>query len=145
MAFCLCCEVNQIYQERSRTTHLGQTKGNSIHSSTLSSLSDNPLLAQTSQNKTEVPGLISACLSMIEELLNLCNSNIRDDRRVLTMSKDFPRLYRLMPSKLIIPLQESLTASLPPTSTSESTHQPFPVDAPTFYGKYIRFLSSPSA
>ncbi|KAF8076761.1 hypothetical protein FPV67DRAFT_1472577 [Lyophyllum atratum] len=83
--------------------------------------------------KTEIPELIRQCVAMTNELLNLCDYHIDDDsRKTLTMSKDFKRLAELGKSLLIIPLQESLTASLPPTSSAESDHQPFPPNAPTF-------------
>lgn len=83
--------------------------------------------------KTEIPELIRQCVAMTNELLNLCDYHIDDDsRKTLTMSKDFRRLAELGKSPLIIPLQESLTASLPPTSSAESDHQPFPPNAPTF-------------
>lgn len=73
---------------------------------------------------------------MTEQLLALCDHPVRDEKKNLNMSKDFPGLYRLAPSQLIIPLQESLTASLPPTSSSSDTvHQPFPSDPPTFARK----------
>jgi serine/threonine-protein kinase ATR len=71
---------------------------------------------------------------MTNELLALCDHPIDDEKKTLSMSKDFRRLAALGRSSLIIPLQESLTASLPPTSSLESTHQPFPADAPTFEG-----------
>ncbi|KAF5387623.1 hypothetical protein D9615_000714 [Tricholomella constricta] len=83
--------------------------------------------------KTEIPELIRQCVAMTNELLNLCDYHIDDDsRKTLTMPKDFRRLAELGKSPLIIPLQESLTASLPPTSSAESAHQPFPPNAPTF-------------
>ncbi|RDB19974.1 Serine/threonine-protein kinase atr [Hypsizygus marmoreus] len=82
---------------------------------------------------TEIPTLINECLSMTNELLNLCDYHIEDSsKKTMGMRKDFPRLADLGKSPLIIPLQESLTASLPPLSSSESTHQPFPLNAPTF-------------
>jgi serine/threonine-protein kinase ATR len=72
---------------------------------------------------------------MTNELLALCDYPIDDDTsKTLTMTKHFPKLAALGRSPLIIPLQESLTASLPPTSSSESVHQPFPINAPTFEG-----------
>ncbi|KIK53267.1 hypothetical protein GYMLUDRAFT_77511 [Collybiopsis luxurians FD-317 M1] len=86
---------------------------------------------------SKVPNLVNLSLEMTNELLELCNfdvSTVNLDRRKLTMSRDFPRLFKLGKSDLIIPLQESLTASLPPASSSESVHQPFPSDAPTFAG-----------
>ena len=81
---------------------------------------------------TEVPGLINDSLTMTNQLLDLCDYPIKDDNKTLNMQKQFPELFKLAPSRVIIPLQESLTADFPPTSSSEATHQPFPVDAPTF-------------
>jgi len=69
---------------------------------------------------------------MTNELLSLCDYQINDDSRKTLSMKEFPRLAALGNSQLIIPLQESLSANLPPTSSLESTHQPFPSNAPTF-------------
>ncbi|KAF9462064.1 hypothetical protein BDZ94DRAFT_1283268 [Collybia nuda] len=81
----------------------------------------------------QVPMLINQCVAMTNELLALCDYPIDDDSsKTLTMAKHFPKLAALGRSPLIIPLQESLTVSLPPTSSSESIHQPFPINAPTF-------------
>ncbi|CCL98247.1 uncharacterized protein FIBRA_00241 [Fibroporia radiculosa] len=88
-------------------------------------------LRQNSENPTTVPQLINECQRMTDELLGLCDAPVREAKS-LSMRKDFSRLFSLAPSQLIIPLQESLTASLPPTSSNEATHRPFPVDAPTF-------------
>jgi serine/threonine-protein kinase ATR len=78
---------------------------------------------------------------MTHELLGLCDYQLRDDKRSLSMRRDFPRLYALAPSRLIIPLQESLTASLPPSSSSSADHQPFPVDLPVFQGKWSTLVN----
>lgn len=79
---------------------------------------------------------------MTEELLNLCNRPISEDRKTVHMNREFPRLAALGRSKLLIPLQESLTANLPPASstTENSTHVPFPSAAPTFEGKRYLFF-----
>jgi len=70
---------------------------------------------------------------MTNELLALCDHFIPEDsKKVFTMGRDFPKLAAHGKSPLIIPLQESLNASLPSTSTSESLYQPFPPNAPTF-------------
>ena len=37
-------------------------------------------------------------------------------------------------TRILIPLQESLTANLPPSSAAEATHRPFPSNPPTFKG-----------
>ncbi|KAF8622078.1 hypothetical protein AX15_007222 [Amanita polypyramis BW_CC] len=76
--------------------------------------------------------LIDQSASMTNELLALCDHRVSDDKKQLSMYKDFPKLAALGRSDLIIPLQESLTATLPPTSALESTHQPFPQGVPTF-------------
>ena len=74
---------------------------------------------------------------MANALLALCDYPIKDDsKKTLSLKKDCPALAKLFPCSLIIPLQEYLIASLPPTSsTSDSQHRPFPVDAPTFESK----------
>ncbi|KAG6850186.1 hypothetical protein H0H93_016614 [Arthromyces matolae] len=99
-----------------------EQRGKSI----LSQLQSNP-----NNRKNEVPELVRQCLAMTNELLKLCDYPIDDDKKTLSM-RSFKRLAELGKSPLIIPLQESLTASLPPTSSAESNHQPFPLNAPTF-------------
>jgi len=91
--------------------------------------------------RNTVSKLVQQSLSMTNELLSLCDQHIDDGKYTLSMSKDFPTLKRIGRCDLIIPLQESLTASLPPTPETESTHHPFPLDAPTFHGKILN--SSP--
>ena len=104
---------------------------------------------QTRQNdptnaNTELPALITQSHAMTEELLKLCNHPIDDDRKTLSMKREFPMLASLGKSRLLIPLQESLTANLPPASstTENSTHVPFPSAAPTFEGKCHPFSSA---
>ncbi|KZT05577.1 uncharacterized protein LAESUDRAFT_655532 [Laetiporus sulphureus 93-53] len=83
-------------------------------------------------NRDNVATLINESLKMSEELLVLTNRPVRDDKKTMSMAKDAPALLRLAPSQLIIPIQESLIASLPPTSSSDANYQPFPINAPTF-------------
>jgi len=77
---------------------------------------------------------------MTNELLALCDRHVDDGKFTLSMSRDFAALKRMGHCDLIIPLQESLTASLPPTPETESKHYPFPLDTPTFQGE-VSFLS----
>ena len=86
--------------------------------------------------QSQVATLINQSQAMTKELLALCDHFVDENKTTLSMSKDFPRLKALGNSSLIIPLQESLTASLPPASSDESTHQPFPLDVPTFKGQF---------
>lgn len=84
--------------------------------------------------------------AMTDELLGLCNYPIDDDRKTLSMKRDFPKLAALGRSPLLVPLQESLTVNLPPTSSTEdSNHVPFPVLAPTFEGAHSYSIVGPIA
>ncbi|PBK93781.1 hypothetical protein ARMGADRAFT_1100399 [Armillaria gallica] len=89
--------------------------------------------------------LLNQCVAMTDELLALCEYPIDDNpRKSLSMSRTFPSLARLGQSDLIIPLQESLTANIPPVSITNSDFNPFPIDAPTFTEFYddIEVMSS---
>jgi serine/threonine-protein kinase ATR len=72
---------------------------------------------------------------MVKELLAMSEREVPENEFTLGMQKHFPGLARLAPSKLIMPLQEYLTANLPPAST-DMTHQPFPLNIPRFMSKY---------
>ncbi|KAI5993676.1 hypothetical protein EDD15DRAFT_2388093 [Pisolithus albus] len=101
-----------------------ETRGRTI----LEALQNDP-----SNAETRLPNLITLIHAMTDELLRLCNHPIDDDRKTLSMRRDFPKLAALGRSPLLIPLQESLTVNLPPTSSTEnSVHVPFPTSAPTF-------------
>ncbi|KAI0322491.1 hypothetical protein OF83DRAFT_1093546 [Amylostereum chailletii] len=84
-----------------------------------------------------IPPLVNECLAMVDALLKLCHFDVKGDTKTLNMRRDFPGLARLTPSNLIIPLQDSMIPIFPPTSsTADSQHHPFPIDAPKFH----RFL-----
>jgi serine/threonine-protein kinase ATR len=70
---------------------------------------------------------------MTSALLDLCDHPVKEGKVWLSMRKDFPRLHKMLPSKLIIPLQESLTAYIPIHIVTRD-HQPFPTEAPFFQG-----------
>ncbi|KAF5363593.1 hypothetical protein D9756_000300 [Leucocoprinus leucothites] len=94
----------------------------------LDQLKNNPKLS-----RTKIPILVQQIGTMTNELLSLCDHQIDDDKKTLHMRKDFPRLAQIGRCELIIPLQESLTASLPPVSADQSAHQPFPANLPMFH------------
>lgn len=85
----------------------------------------------------DLPHLIEASLNLSDALLGLCNNPIPggDKQKNVSMSRAFPKLYKMLPLPLLIPLQESLRAVLPSTSSAESHHQPFPANAPTFHSE----------
>ena len=74
---------------------------------------------------------------MTRELLSVCEAVVPNKRPTLSMSKNYPKLYRLLPSELIIPLQESLIVNLPPAGSSARDYEPFPVDPPKFQSMYM--------
>lgn len=93
----------------------------------------------------EVSRLVAESLAMTDELLGLCDYDLQKNRKkvndsTMSMSECCPRLYKLGHSELLIPLQESLTVTLPPTSASQSQHKPFPLDSPTFEGMYYTLI-----
>jgi serine/threonine-protein kinase ATR len=78
---------------------------------------------------------------MTDELLRLCNHVVPDDLKApLSMAKLFPGLANLTPSQLIVPLQESLIASLPSESSLETSHQPFPHHLPTIHSMFVHTM-----
>jgi serine/threonine-protein kinase ATR len=95
------------------------------------------LQSNPANENTNVADLIKQTIAMTNELLALCDHYINDDpKKALTMARDFPRLAALGRSRLLIPLQESLNANLPPNSSSGSEHQPFPTNAPLFESEH---------
>ena len=87
--------------------------------------------------RSNIQKLVQQSISMTNELLALCDYHVDDGKYLLSMTKNFPALKQLGDCDLIIPLQESLTASLPPTPETESTHCPFPLDTPTFHSTLL--------
>jgi len=51
-----------------------------------------------------------------------------------SLEKEFPGLCAMLPSQIMIPVQLSLTAALPPKDSNPTDHNPFPAAAPSFYG-----------
>ncbi|KZV76007.1 hypothetical protein PENSPDRAFT_570505 [Peniophora sp. CONT] len=89
--------------------------------------------APASEDTTELRKIVNENMAMVAELLRLCDLPIAEKKFTLSMKKDVPGLMRLAPSRLILPLQESLVASLPPASSErDSAHKPFPTICPTF-------------
>ncbi|GAA5857265.1 hypothetical protein JCM8547_009406 [Rhodosporidiobolus lusitaniae] len=89
--------------------------------------------ASTSRGQSSnVSILVDEGLKLVDQLLNLCNHPINGKVDTLSMKKTFPGLYKTAPTSLIIPLQSSLTVSLPFDSSHVATHKPFPPNLPVF-------------
>ncbi|TRM67831.1 hypothetical protein BD626DRAFT_449908 [Schizophyllum amplum] len=84
---------------------------------------------------TKLSDLIVKSELMTTHLLGLCEYRVEDKGvSSLSMSRHFPDLHKIGCSNLIIPLQESMIASLPPASSDDASHRPFADDLPTFNG-----------
>ncbi|MBW0473796.1 hypothetical protein O181_013511 [Austropuccinia psidii MF-1] len=73
---------------------------------------------------------IEQCRKLVRQLLKLCNFPIKNPTKHLRLNEVFPTLQQCTPCDLIIPLQYSLVASLPPHDVNFATHQPFSSDLP---------------
>jgi serine/threonine-protein kinase ATR len=72
--------------------------------------------------------------ALVGHLLELCNQEIPKNSPEVTMEKYFKGLYNYMKKRtlnLIIPLQASLTVTLPPDGKPNSTHKAFLQELPT--------------
>ncbi|KAH8834205.1 hypothetical protein DL96DRAFT_1579811 [Flagelloscypha sp. PMI_526] len=78
--------------------------------------------------------LVQQSRKMTEELLILCDAEIDSIKKGSLRMSMFPNLAKIGKCDLIIPLQQSLTASLPPAGSKQGTHKPFPSSLPTFNG-----------
>lgn len=79
--------------------------------------------------------LISNWLALTKEFVHLSDTEAKQAGE-MDMKRSFPALYKLCPMPLILPLQDSLTVTMPPSSSSaEAKHQPFDAAAPTFHGE----------
>lgn len=90
--------------------------------------------------QNEAKGLVSHLVAhwgaMTTYLLDLSDKEI-GSIDMISMAKEAPKLLRVCPSQLILPLQDSMTVLLPSTTTLKDMHQPFRARAPTFASKCI--------
>ncbi|GAA5921352.1 hypothetical protein JCM1841_002451 [Sporobolomyces salmonicolor] len=77
--------------------------------------------------------LVDEGLKLVDQLLYLCNYSISGKVDTLRGKKTFPDLYRLAPTHIIIPLQSSLTVSLPFDASQAASYKPFPDNLPVFH------------
>ncbi|KAG8968537.1 serine/threonine-protein kinase M1 [Tulasnella sp. 419] len=92
--------------------------------------------------RSMVKKLVDQWEAMSRELLNLCDFPVDNDTTTLPITK-FPNLTRLAKSDLILPLQSSMTVTLP-SSSSQDEHQPFPLFLPTIrdFGDEVEIMRS---
>ncbi|KAI9005259.1 hypothetical protein BC832DRAFT_531539 [Gaertneriomyces semiglobifer] len=72
---------------------------------------------------------------LVEQLLGLCNYKLQPRETTLSVSKHFRNMERKAPLHMIVPLQSTMTVSLPSESNQGlSMHRPFPAEAPKIQG-----------
>ncbi|KAG9097745.1 serine/threonine-protein kinase M1 [Ceratobasidium sp. 370] len=91
------------------------------------------ILEKVQSTNKDVRDLIMQSVAMVGELLAMSERDTPANEFTLSLKKHFAALARLAPSKLIMPLQEYLTVNLPPSTAAKDTHQPFPLNIPTFH------------
>ncbi|KZO97981.1 hypothetical protein CALVIDRAFT_50339 [Calocera viscosa TUFC12733] len=80
--------------------------------------------------REHVAQLVTESVKMTTELLNLADYNLPDNQYTMYISRQCRELRKITPSHLILPLQESMTVTLPSTSANQDQHKPFPNTTP---------------
>lgn len=80
--------------------------------------------------------LISQANKFVDQLLALSNFAVPKSQSIISLSKEFRTLQRLVPVDLVIPLQEYLAVALPVSAENFKNHNPFASNLPTIAGTY---------
>jgi serine/threonine-protein kinase ATR len=59
-------------------------------------------------------------------LLRLADDKVEDRKREMSIATHYPYVTSVFPSKMIMPLQDALTCTLPSSSDTVQIHNPFP-------------------
>lgn len=59
-------------------------------------------------------------------LLKLADDQIEDKRKEMSIATHFPYVNSVFPSRMIMPLQDALTCTLPSSADTVQSHNPFP-------------------
>ena len=70
-----------------------------------------------------------------QNLLTFANDKVENKKRDLTISMDFKYVKSAFPSRMIVPLQDALTCTLPSTANTVNSHNPFPAAPVEILGK----------
>ncbi|KAL8992285.1 MAG: hypothetical protein Q9169_007221 [Polycauliona sp. 2 TL-2023] len=69
-----------------------------------------------SSDAKELKGLIAHGQRLSDQLLRVCEGDIHGKSSTISLSKDLGFVHKMAPCKLVVPLESSLTASLPPSA-----------------------------
>ncbi|TIC65516.1 hypothetical protein E3Q01_02063 [Wallemia mellicola] len=95
------------------------------------------IVATVQHNETpENRNIIREALTLVNEMLSLCNKSVNQDEWTIHLNKSFPKMVNLAPMNFILPLQSSMTVTLPATNKHSNSHQPFP-DKPVRIYKFV--------
>jgi serine/threonine-protein kinase ATR len=73
---------------------------------------------------------------LVKQLLHVANYETQD-MKSLSMKNNFPALRAMLPCKIIMPFQSSMTVTLPTDPTTVLSHNPFPQELITFKGSKL--------
>jgi serine/threonine-protein kinase ATR len=73
-------------------------------------------------------------------LLKLADDKVEDRNKSMSITQHYPYVLTVFPSKMIMPLQDALTCSLPSTTDTLKTHNPFPGSLVEIKGRCICVL-----
>lgn len=59
-------------------------------------------------------------------LLRLADDHVEDRKRDMSIALHYPYVNNVFPSRMIMPLQDALTCTLPSSSDTVLSHNPFP-------------------
>ena len=68
-------------------------------------------------------------------LLALADDKTEDKKRDLSISQHFPYAKSVFPSRMIVPLQDALTCTLPSIANTVKSHSPFSERPVELHGK----------
>ena len=86
--------------------------------------------------------LIQDAHKLSKTLLKLADDKVEERRKDMSISTHYPYVREAFPSRMIMPLQDALTCSLPSTSGLIKTHNPFPGTLVEIRGQLLSFFES---
>ena len=84
--------------------------------------------------------MINQAERLSRALLTLANDNKEDKKRDLSVHTHFPYIKQAVPSRMIVPLQDALTCSLPSSADAVMNHKPFQSAPVEILGKAYKFI-----
>lgn len=79
--------------------------------------------------------MIKDAKALSRNLLRLADDKVEDKKREMSVNAHFAYMKEVVPSRMIMPLQDALTCSLPSTAETVKSHNPFPLQAVEIKGK----------